>query len=167
VYFFGVFIRCKLNKVIFVSFGITYISLDNKGRLAIPAKARDYLCVALGSTQLVVTLESPTHLLIYPEPNWRQVEAKLLALPTANPLLKKYQRLVLGCAETVEMDVTTGRILLPAALRSLMDFKKELALSWVGNRFELWDAATWRAETLSSLAIDPADLSDCLGDFSL
>lgn len=133
-----------------MSFGISYISLDNKGRLTIPAKVRNYLCAALSSTQLVVILESPTHLLIYPEPNLRQVEAKWLALLTTNLRLKKYQRLVLGCAETVEMDINTGRILLPAALRSLMDFKKELALSGVGNRFELWGAAAWGCSCLAS-----------------
>ena len=75
--------------------GVSIVSLDSKGRLAIPARHRETLLSAFGH-KLVVTLESSDHLLIYPEPNWKPVEQRLLALPSGNPTLKRYQRLVLG-----------------------------------------------------------------------
>lgn len=145
--------------------GVSVVSLDSKGRLAIPARHRETLLSAYGH-KLVVTLESSDHLLIYPEPNWRPVEARLLALPTGNPSLKRYQRLVLGHAETLEMD-SAGRILLPSRLRDLTGLEKEVALVGMGNRFELWNAQEWDAQTTSALAMGQEDLAEHLGDFTL
>ncbi|OHX13524.1 MULTISPECIES: division/cell wall cluster transcriptional repressor MraZ [Chromobacterium] len=145
--------------------GVSILSLDSKGRLAIPAKHRETLLSAFGH-KLIVTLESQDHLLLYPEPNWRPVEARLLALPTGNPTLKRYQRLVLGHAETLEMD-SAGRILLPARLRELTALDKDVALVGMGNRFELWNAEEWDSQTADALAIDQADLAQHLGDFTL
>ncbi|SCK10951.1 division/cell wall cluster transcriptional repressor MraZ [Vogesella sp. LIG4] len=145
--------------------GVSLVSLDAKGRLAIPARHRETLLSAFGH-KLVVTLESSDHLLIYPEPNWKPVEQRLLALPSGNPTLKRYQRLVLGHAETLEMDAA-GRILLPSRLRELTGLDKDVALVGMGNRFELWDAAGWDDQTSAALDIDPADLAQHLGDFTL
>lgn len=145
--------------------GVSIVSLDSKGRLAIPAKHREVLLSAFGH-RLVVTLESPDHLLMYPEPNWRPVEIRLLALPTGNPMLKRYQRLVLGHAETLEMD-NVGRILLPSRLRELVSLDKEVALVGMGNRFELWNAEEWNQQTCTALELDQAELAAHLGDFTL
>lgn len=145
--------------------GVSNVSLDSKGRLAIPARHREALLSAFGGC-LVVTLDSPDHLLIYPEANWREVEARLLKLPTGNPSVKAYQRVVLGHAEPLELD-SAGRILLPAALRERIGLEKDVALVGMGNRFELWNAADWRRVTDAALEIDPAELAQHLGDFSL
>lgn len=145
--------------------GVNLVSLDAKGRLAIPAKHRESIVTTLGSS-LVVTLESSEYLILYPEFNWQPVQARLLALPTGNPILKSYQRLLLGHAETLEMD-GAGRILLPARLRELTGLKKEVALVGMGNRFELWNAQNWEAQTHVALGMSQADLAMQLGDFSL
>lgn len=145
--------------------GVSIVSLDSKGRLAIPARHRESLLSAFGR-RLTVTLDSPDHLLIYPEPNWREVEARLLKLPTANPAVKAYQRVVLGHAEPLDMD-GSGRVLLPSRLRERARLDKEVALVGMGNRFELWNAADWERVTDEALSIDPADLEQHLGDFSL
>jgi MraZ protein len=145
--------------------GVSIISLDSKGRLAIPARHRETLLSEFGH-KIVVTLESSDHLLIYPEPSWRPVEARLLALPTGNPTLKRYQRLVLGHAETLEMD-SAGRVLLPSRLRELIRLDKEVALVGMGNRFELWNAQDWDEQTNAALELTQADLALHLGDFTL
>lgn len=141
------------------------MSLDSKGRLAVPTRHRETLLSTFGH-RLVVTLETADHLLMYPEPNWRAVESRLLALPTGNPTLKRYQRLVLGHAETLEMD-NAGRILLPSRLRELVSLDKEVALVGMGNRFELWDAEEWNQQTYAALQLDQAELASHLGDFTL
>ncbi|CUA83548.1 MULTISPECIES: division/cell wall cluster transcriptional repressor MraZ [Gulbenkiania] len=145
--------------------GVSSLSLDSKGRLAIPARQREVLLSTLGP-RVVVTLESFDHLLIYPEQHWKPVLERLLALPAGNPVLKKYQRLVMGYAETLEMD-GAGRILLPAGLRDKVRLGRDLALVGMGNRFELWNAADWEAQTDEALALDPAELAAHLGDFTL
>ena len=145
--------------------GVSTLSLDSKGRLAIPARHREIVLSALGPT-LVITLESPDHLLLYPETNWRSVEERLIALPTGNPALKAYQRLVLGHAETLDMDAA-GRILIPARLRERVSLGKDVALVGMGNRFELWNVADWDRLTDDTLAMDRDALNAALGDFSL
>ena len=145
--------------------GVSILTVDNKGRLAVPARQREIL-LRLYSANLVVTLESNDHLLIYPENNWHDVQQRLLKLPTGNPVLKAYQRLVLGHAETQQMDAA-GRLLLPSVLRELVDLNKEVALVGMGNRFELWDLTRWQAQTQEALHIDRDALADQLGDCSL
>lgn len=145
--------------------GVSILSVDNKGRLAIPAKYREVLLHQY-SPNLIITLESNDHLLIYPEKNWSAVQERLLKLPTGNPVLKAYQRLVLGHAETQNMDAA-GRLLLPSVLRELVELNKEVALVGMGNRFELWDLVKWQEQTQQALQINRDDLADNLGDFSL
>ncbi|QQS16884.1 MAG: division/cell wall cluster transcriptional repressor MraZ [Neisseriales bacterium] len=145
--------------------GVNILNLDNKGRLAIPAKHREVLLTNFSPT-LVVTLEAKNHLLIYPESQWRLVEQKLIALPVGNPMLKAYQRLMLGHAETLEMD-GFGRILIPTCLRELVFLNKEVGLVGMGNRFELWNAQDWKAETEAALILDRKVLNMALDEFSL
>lgn len=145
--------------------GVSILAIDNKGRLAVPAKYREVL-LRQYSPSLIVTLDSNDHLLIYPEKNWFSVQEKLLKLPTGNPVLKAYQRLVLGHAETQNIDAS-GRLLLPSVLRELVELNKEVALVGMGNRFELWDLAKWQEQTQQALQIDRDDLANNLGDFSL
>lgn len=145
--------------------GVSLLNLDNKGRLAIQARHREILLSAF-SPLLVVTLESKDHLLIYPESQWRLVESKLISLPAGNATLKAYQRLVLGHAETLEMDAF-GRVLVPACLRELVPLNKEVALVGMGNRFELWNVSDWNGMTASALAVDREKLDAALGEFSL
>lgn len=145
--------------------GVSLLNLDNKGRLAIPARYREILLKNFGSV-LVATFEAKNHLLIYPESQWQLIEKKLVALPAGNPALKAYQRLVLGHAETLEMD-GAGRILIQTGLREIVFLEKAVALVGMGNRFELWNATDWKVITEDALTIDRKLLNDALGEFSL
>ncbi len=145
--------------------GVSNLSLDPKGRIAIPAKYREILVDSCN--RLVVTLESAQCLLIYPEINWITIRDKIQQLPTSShPLVKSYQRLVLGYAESIEMD-KTGRVLLSPSLRNMVKLEKDLVLVGMGNRFELWDSAKWLVETEKALSASPDDLANLLNGFSL
>ena len=149
--------KCIKVEVKVMFGGVSNLSLDPKGRIAIPAKYREML--ADGYNRLVITLESAQCLLLYPELNWDNVRDKIQQLPTgSHPLVKSYQRLVLGYAETIEMD-KTGRILLPQALRNMVKLEKDLVLVGMGNRFELWDNAKWLIETEKALSASSEDLA--------
>ncbi|MFO0320771.1 MAG: division/cell wall cluster transcriptional repressor MraZ, partial [Neisseriaceae bacterium] len=117
--------------------------------------------------RIIITLESPKYLLIYPESNWNIVREKIQNLPTSShPLVKSYQRLVLGYADTVEMD-KSGRILLPNVLKKLVNLEKDIVLVGLGNRFELWDKENWEAETEAALVASKDELANLLNGFSL
>ena len=117
------------------------LTIDTKGRLAIPAKLREVLSRRFKTDEnepnWVVTLDSRKRLLFYPESEWEKVEQKLLNLNVnGKPNLQLYQNLLLHNAETLEMD-SAGRVLLPANLRRLVNFDKEVSLLGRVNRLEL------------------------------
>jgi len=121
--------------------GVSVLSLDAKGRLAIPARYREQLQECCAS-RLVITVDSDRCLLIYPEPNWVEIERKLERLPSFNPTARKLQRLYIGHAHDAEMD-GQGRVLLPPELRRFASLDKRVALVGQSNKFELWDEDTW------------------------
>ena len=72
--------------------------------------------------------------------------------------MQLYQNLLLHNAETLEMD-SAGRVLLPANLRRLVNFDKEVSLLGRVNRLELWDREQKQAETEAALSIDETELN--------
>jgi MraZ protein len=135
--------------------GVTNVTLDAKGRLAIPTRYRPRLNEQ-GGGKLVVTVDAGHILLLYPFPEWTLVEQKLNALPTTNPRARQLQRLLVGHATEVEMD-GAGRVLLPPALREFAALDKQVALIGQGNKFELWDGARFEETREKWLKTDGED----------
>ena len=146
--------------------GVTHLNLDPKNRIAIPARYREVL-QDKNAGHIVLTLESNQCLLLYPEQTWMTVREKIQNLPSgAHPLVKSYQRLVLGYAETIDID-KAGRILIPAELKKLAQLEKDVVLVGLGNRFELWDKQKWLGETDKALQASQDELAGLLNGFSL
>ncbi|KPL28612.1 MAG: hypothetical protein AMJ72_02430 [Acidithiobacillales bacterium SM1_46] len=123
--------------------GVNTLNLDSKGRLAVPTRYRDALARHC-SGQMVATVDRDNCLLLYPLPEWEEIERKLVKLPSFNKQARRLQRLLIGHATEVELD-GAGRILVPPPLREFASLNKEVVLIGQGNKFELWDAAQWNA----------------------
>ncbi len=139
--------------------GVTTLNLDTKGRFAIPTKYRESLVDSCAS-QLVITVDKDRCLLIYPEPNWLEIEKKINDLPTFNKASRILKRLYIGHASEVEMD-GQGRVLLPAKLRSFAGLEKKVALVGQGEYLELWNEAVWdqqRDDWLENVDLDELEL---------
>ena len=96
---------------------------------------------------------------MYPEAEWERVSQQLLSLKTAgNPMLQRYQNLLLHNADTLEWD-GAGRVLLPVNLRRRVDFEKEVTLVGRANRLELWGREHWEHEMNQALDDDPDELA--------
>ncbi|MEW7977012.1 MAG: division/cell wall cluster transcriptional repressor MraZ [Candidatus Sedimenticola endophacoides] len=147
--------------------GVTNINLDAKGRLAIPTRYRDGLRDCCGS-ELVITADTDRSLLIYPLPEWHQIERKLMRLPTFNKTARQLQRLMVGYATEVEMDAQ-GRVLLPAPLREFARLDKHVVLVGQGTKFELWDAERWNEQQgwIDGVDLESLDLPAGLEDLSI
>jgi MraZ protein len=130
--------------------GGTPISLDNKGRLAVPAKYREGL-MSFCAGRLVITADPSRCLLVYPQPVWEPLEQKLNSLSSFNPQIRSLQRLLVGNASDVEMD-GAGRILLPPLLRQFAGLSKDVVLVGQGAKFELWDDEKWNLQMDNALA---------------
>lgn len=124
--------------------GVNTLSLDSKGRMAIPTRYRDQLARSCNG-QMVLTvnaLDSDHCLLLYPQPEWEEIERKVMKLPSFNKQTRRLQRMLVGHATECEMD-GNGRILLPPPLRAFSGLDKDVVLIGQGNRFEIWDDAMW------------------------
>ena len=128
--------------------GVSNLSLDAKGRIVLPARYRDRL-LEICQSQLIITIDTDQPcLLIYPLPEWEQIEEKIEALPSFNPTTRRIQRLLIGHATEVEVD-TNGRMLLSNPLREYARLGKKVVLIGQGKKFELWDELLW-AERMQS-----------------
>ena len=127
-------------------FGFTTISIDAKGRLAIPAKYRNHL-QSTQETQIVVT-KDPQYpaLKIYPGSAWTQIASDLQSLQGLDPIVRNLQWTILGNASVSDFD-PLGRmlILLPSELREYADIdaSNKIALIGMGNKFEIWNEKNW------------------------
>lgn len=148
--------------------GATKITLDAKGRLAFPARYRERL-TARCEGRLVCTVDPDYCLLIYPLPDWEEIERKLMRLPSLNRKSRRLQRLMVGYASELDLD-SHGRILIPRELREFASLDRQAILFGQGNKFELWDEARWNERRDSWLAEDTEDGVDLpaeLGQLSL
>ncbi|MEO0435811.1 MAG: division/cell wall cluster transcriptional repressor MraZ [Pseudomonadota bacterium] len=125
--------------------GVQHISMDAKGRMAVPSRHRDAL-IAQADGQIVVTIDTQSPCLsIYPLAEWDRIEQILQDLPSLNPAVKRFQRLMLGYATDIQIDAN-GRMLLPPSLREYAHFEKKLVLVGQGNKLELWSEELWISE---------------------
>jgi len=146
--------------------GATKVTLDAKGRFAIPTRYRERIA-ARCEGQLVATVDKDYCLLIYPFPDWEEIERKLVRLPSLNKQARRLQRLMVGYATEIEID-GHGRILLPRELREFADLGRQAILLGQGNKFELWDEKSWNEKRDAWLAAeDEADLPAELESLSL
>lgn len=126
--------------------GINTITIDTKGRLAIPTRYRSALGSAEEKTPLVVTIDTEeTCLLLYTASQWQIIEDNLQKLPSFNAAARRIQRLLIGHATDVEVD-SHGRVLLPTALRDYARLEKEVVMIGQGNKFEVWNKELWDAK---------------------
>lgn len=149
--------------------GTSQLSLDQKGRLAIPAKYRDGLLQAeKGKVICTIDTQSPC-LLLYPDSAWQVILQKLSVLPTMNPNARALQRQIVGNAQEFELD-NHCRILLPQYLRDYAGLDKKIVLVGQINKFELWDEQRWNEQRERELALIHSkdfELNEQLLDLSL
>src|SRR5580704_1310695 len=87
--------------------GANKLTLDVKGRLVMPTRYRERLQELCGG-KLVVTVDKDQCLLIYPFPDWEELERKLMKLPSLNPQARRLQRLMVGHATELDLDGMDG-----------------------------------------------------------
>jgi MraZ protein len=123
--------------------GASSISLDVKGRLAVPTKHRDALTGGVNS-ELVLTAHPHRCLLLYPKAAWAPIRDKVMAFSSLGDAAK-LQRLLVGFAEEISMDAA-GRLLVSPELRRLAGMEKQVMLVGQGGHFELWSQEAWERQ---------------------
>ncbi|MDN5865216.1 MAG: division/cell wall cluster transcriptional repressor MraZ [Gammaproteobacteria bacterium] len=147
--------------------GLNQVSLDDKGRLAIPVRYRETL-TNMSEGELVATVDLDRCLLLYPRSRWEEIESKLVDLPSLQSDTRAIQRMLLGYASDMQMD-RHGRILLAPSLRDYAELDHKVVMIGQGNKFEIWSEERWaRVEQQWSAGIGmSAKGSDALESISL
>ena len=112
-------------------------SIDNKGRLIMPAKLRDDI-----GENVVVTKGLDGCLFAFSITEWTNFEEKLKSLPLSNRNSREFTRFFLSGATECEID-KQGRFLIPANLRESAGLEKETVIIGVGTRIEIWNKDKW------------------------
>lgn len=122
--------------------GVHTLTLDSKGRLAIPARYREAL-EEESNGMVILTISIDLHCLsLYPLPIWLPLENRLLKLPSLHKKTKRLQRLLLGHSTECQFD-SQGRILVSSFLRQYANLEKNVALVGLGTKCEIWNEQAW------------------------
>jgi MraZ protein len=127
--------------------GAAQLSLDAKGRLAVPTRHRDAL---LTGGAVVLTAHPDGCVLLYPRTAFEPIGARIQALSSFNEQARWWQRLLVGFAEETELDAQ-GRVLVSPALRKFGKLQKDVMLVGQGSHFEIWDGAAWEEKLAGAL----------------
>ncbi len=134
--------------------GETAITIDDKGRLALPTACREPIAAACAN-RLVFTYNPFEHgcLWLFPLPEWEAVRDQVNALPGVKAVHRSLQMKLVGAAAHVEPD-GSGRILVPASQRAATGMEKRAVLLGMGNKFELWSEQAHLAKIRQTIAED-------------
>ncbi len=133
------------------------VNLDAKGRMALPTRYRGQLEESCGG-HLVLTVHDDGCLLLYPAPEWEDIERKLTRLPNQNLQTRRLQRMLLGHATEADIDAN-GRILIPPRLRDFAKLDKRIVLAGLGKKFEIWNEEVWEQSCNDWLATNKDEAS--------
>lgn len=135
-------------------------TVDPKGRIAIPAKFREKFTAGA-----IVTRGLDHCLFVFSKSEWEMLAQKIISLPLAQSDSRAFARLMLSGATDVELD-TQGRILIPDSLRNYAYLKKQVVVTGMYTRVEVWDADAWNAyKTKTEGAAD--EIAEKLGELGI
>lgn len=135
-------------------------NIDEKGRLAIPAKFRKELKIGA-----VVTKEVDDCLSLYPKNEWKKYADKIASLPTSKADARAFARLKLGSAMDLEVD-GQGRMLIPEYLRKDTNLNKKVVIIGLYNRLEIWSEEKWQ-EYKNKTAANSGQIAEALGEMGV
>ncbi len=114
--------------------------IDQKGRVAIPAKLREAF-----RGGIVFSRGFDDCITAYPTAEWQRVADRLAALPLTRGNARRVNRFVFSGAFSLELD-RLGRVILPLALRQYAQIKDEVVIAGVGSHIEIWSKELWAQE---------------------
>lgn len=116
-------------------------SLDEKGRLIIPARIRDAMKQG-GVTAFMITRGLDACLFLFSVQEWQKYVEQLDALPVTKGKARWFSRMFFSGAAECSLD-KQGRIFIPPNLREHAHIEKDVVIIGVQNRLEIWDKSTW------------------------
>lgn len=145
--------------------GESAITIDDKGRMAVPTAFRDDVARDCGN-RLVITYNpfEAGSLYLYPPAAWERVRDQVNSLPKVKKVNRAMQLKLVGAAAFVELD-GNGRITVPSSMRAAIGIERKAVLLGMGEKFELWSEQAHHAQIHQTVSDD--DLGEDLLDLQL
>ena len=124
-------------------------TIDDKGRLTIPAKFRGGM-----ASGLVVTRGFDQNLMVFPLSGWQDMAERILSRPLGDESVRTFRRRVFSGAVDLVPD-RQGRIVLPVYLREFAGIDGEVVVAGMYNYLEVWSVSYWK--TLRELVENNSD----------
>ena len=114
-------------------------TIDDKGRITVPAKLRPEL-----ESGLVITKGIDPCLWMYPDDVWSDLAQRIKTLPLTLPTAREFRRQVFGAAANSVPD-KQGRVILPTYLREYANIDRQAIIIGLDDHCEIWNPEDWRA----------------------
>jgi MraZ protein len=138
-------------------------TIDDKGRLSIPAKFREALETAFVPPLFLTRNENC--LVAYPSDEWRLLETRVGGMSAFDPKIQAFRRFFVSPAQECHLD-KAGRLLVPPTLRTFANLEREVVLAGMGNYLEIWSKERYDA-TMQSALENFATLAQAMGEMGL
>jgi MraZ protein len=122
--------------------GSYFHTMDNKGRVSIPARYRETLKDRKDRHIIITNWEG--YVLAFPQSEWIKFEEGLAAKPILDNRVRALQRFIISGAEECSLD-RQGRILVSQNLRDYAKLSREVCLVGAIRCFEIWDRSTFES----------------------
>ena len=145
-------------------YGSSFLTLDAKGRLVLPARYREFFEATCDGSLVITRDPQFPSLVLYPGALWKEISSKFISLGGLNNKVRAMQWMILGNAHETEFSVSERMtLLIPQILRDFANLalKEHVALVGMGSKFELWNLDNWEKKQ-SGLQISGEDLIDDL-----
>jgi MraZ protein len=128
-------------------------TIDDKGRLTIPARFREYLA-AQGA---YITQGFDQNLIVFPLDIFNRISQRVNRISMTDPSARLLRRLIFSNAELVDVD-KIGRILIPQFLRAAGKLDSEAVIVGMGDHFEIWSPQLWSGQSALMQDSEPTAL---------
>ncbi|MEO6197465.1 MAG: division/cell wall cluster transcriptional repressor MraZ [Dehalococcoidia bacterium] len=125
-------------------------SLDDRGRVAIPAKWR----ASFPGNTAVITPAPEGCLQVFPEAEFQRLSEEFASSPATSLLGRRARRLFDAQAFDAELD-RQGRLLIPASLRLLAALDGNVIVAGNRESLEIWNPERWRRELEEAVGTSP------------
>lgn len=126
--------------------GSSFHSIDDKGRIVIPARFREI--IAVSGADRVMTTRLDKGLYAYTFEEWKKIETRIMSLAEKSDNMRRFRRVFIGGAFDCPFD-KQGRMLIPPLLRQYAEIDKEIVLVGVLEHFEIWSRENWENENMN------------------
>ena len=117
------------------------VTIDAKGRFLLPGALKKQL--EEGESTFMLARGFEKCITLYPMKTWEGIMEKFKALNQFDPEVRQFTRQFLGGATEIELD-SAGRMLMPSTFKEYASIGKDVTITAVLDRFEIWDTVKYK-----------------------